>query len=589
MSLLEMPIPGIALLADQEGAPDWKFRALSGLVAEAVFTLDRAGRIRSWNAGAESLFGHSADEALGNPLFPMIAYSDTDLGGIEDSGIDLFIRHKNGERLGIQLKVFCPGHQYDELLAVAIPLTPPSPVLAEEIGRQRDEMARYFSVRQERDERLIWQLMHYDPLTGLPNRLLLAESLSRALVAAAGAGEAIAAMVIDVFHFKYVNDVFGQAVGDYLLTTVAARLSEAVAGNGNIGRLDGAGFGVFLTAPATPREAELAATRLLAAITEPISVAGHEVVLTASIGIALFPNDGQDANTLFRNAAAALGSVPPGDGSRFLFYSAEQSAVAAARLALEEDLRRALAKGEFELHYQPQVDLRHGTIDGAEALIRWRRPDGKLVPPGDFIPLAEETGLIVPMGEWVLQTACEQLGRWQATSSPHLRMAVNLSARQFQQSGLTQHVSEVVRRSGIRPASLELEITESMLMRDVDAGCEMLRELRQQGVRVAIDDFGTGYSSLSYLKRFPIDTLKIDGSFVRHIPQDDSDAAIVRAIIALAHSLHLEVVAEGVETESQLAFMREHDGDKVQGYLFSRPLAAEAFGNLLNSADFRKP
>lgn len=244
-------------------------------------------------------------------------------------------------------------------------------------------------------------------------------------------------------------------------------------------------------------------------------------------------------------------------------------------------MRHALARGEFEVHYQPQVDLRSGAIDAAEALVRWRRPGCGLVPPADFIPLAEETGLIVPLGDWVLQTACEQLGAWQAAGAPNLRMAVNLSARQFQRSGLARHVPEVVQRSGIRPLSLELEITESMLMLDVGAGSCMLRDLRRQGVRLAIDDFGTGYSSLSYLKRFALDTLKIDGGFVRQIPQDDSDAAIVRSVIALAHGLRLEVVAEGVETEAQLEFMREHRCDKVQGYFFSPPVTALDFEALL--------
>lgn len=589
-----------AYTAFKEG--EWKFHAVSAVVSEAVISLDRLGRIVDWNRAAEDMFGYGAGEAVGQDFLQLVApgtdysavlraaYGHYSASGLEKN-LDLMARRKSGEEFPLSLNVFGSLDDDGGFLLVAHAATASGLAMRllqesrdrlDELMRQQREMEEGFLHRQQRDQRLIWQLMHHDQLTGLPNRMLIRERISVAAAQAQTRGR-FGVLVIGIKHFQQIIGTLGQGIGDYLLTTLAARFTECVGPAESVARLDGDEFAVILPNLDHGAEAEKLAQRLLAGMVEPIPVAGHQLVLSAAIGIAIFPEDGKDADALLRNAGAAMVRAKQEGSNAWQLYAEEYNAYALERLSLEEDLRRALEREEFEVYYQPQVDLARGVIDGAEALIRWHRPGHGMVSPLRFIPLAEEIGLIVPIGEWVLKTACTQLAAWLKAGAEPLRLAVNLSARQFRHNDLKESVCNILKQTGLPPDCLELEITESMLMQDVQKGGAVLKELRQLGVHFAIDDFGTGYSSLNYLKRFPISTLKIDQSFVRQIPEDNDDSAIVRAVIALGHGLNVKVVAEGVETEQQLAFMREHRCDRIQGYYYSPPLDAARFEELMKA------
>jgi EAL domain-containing protein (putative c-di-GMP-specific phosphodiesterase class I) len=334
-------------------------------------------------------------------------------------------------------------------------------------------------------------------------------------------------------------------------------------------------------------DAAKVARRLLEELRKPFRVGGREVFVTASIGLALYPLDGEDADSLLKNAGAAMHFAKEQGRDNYQFYSRAMNATALEKLSMESQLRRALERGEFLLHFQPKIRASTGRIVGLEALIRWRHPELGTVPPSQFIPVAEESGMIVPIGDWVLQAACAQNQAWQNDGYPPVHVAVNIAMPQFRQGNLARSIADALQRTGLDPGLLEIELTESMLMQNVEATLDTLHQLRDMGVRLAIDDFGTGYSSLSYLKRFPLHTLKIDRSFVKDLPRDAEDAAITKAIIGMAHSLRLAVVAEGVETPEQLAFLRQHGCDDVQGFLFSRPVSAEDFGALLAAQEQR--
>ena len=450
------------------------------------------------------------------------------------------------------------------------------------------------SERKQSEER-IRKLAYYDSLTHLPNRQLYNEQLNFALSSARRHTSKVATVLFDLDHFKRINETLGHSVGDRLLVAVAERLrlcvrdydavSRAEADSSKSGttlaRLGGDEFILAMADIDRVEDAAKAAHRLIQAMQAPFRLDEHEIVVTASIGISLYPDDGEDAETLLKNADSALYHAKDAGRNNYQFYNQSMNARAFARLSLEGSLRRALENREFLLHYQPQVDARSGAIVGAEALLRWRHPDLGLVSPLDFIPLAEESGLIVPIGEWVLQTACAELKVWQDAGNGSLRMAVNLSGRQFRQQDLVETVQRAIGAAGIDPQFLELEITESMLMQDAAETTRLLDNLKALGVKLSVDDFGTGYSSLSYLKRFPLDALKIDRSFIRDIASDPDDAAITTAILAMAGGLGLEVVAEGVETMEQLAFLRSRNCQMIQGYLFSKPLPSEQVRALL--------
>ena len=435
-------------------------------------------------------------------------------------------------------------------------------------------------VERRRADLRVAHMAHHDALTGLPNRTLLSDRVGQAIARAHRGERKVALLVLDLDRFKIVNDSLGHTTGDLLLQAVAARLSGCLRDEDTAARLGGDEFIVSLPDVSDAPEAAAVAARILAELARPIVVAGQTLHVDCSVGIALFPDDGDSADTLIRNADTAMYHAKESGRANFQFFDPQMTERVSRRLSTETSLRRGLERGEFRLHYQPLIDLASGRIVGAEALLRWPQPDGRMVSPADFIPVAEDTGLIVPLGEWVLREACAQAQAWQARQ-PGLRMAVNLSARQFQQKSLAGMVAQVLAETGLAPSLLELELTEGMLMHNVEEAVRTLTQLHRMGLRLAIDDFGTGYSSLSYLKRFPIDTLKIDRSFVRDINTDPDDAAIVTAIVAMARSLHLEVTAEGVETAPQAAFLRSLRCNLVQGFHFGRPMPAEDFASRL--------
>jgi diguanylate cyclase (GGDEF)-like protein len=444
-----------------------------------------------------------------------------------------------------------------------------------ELARANAGLEAEIAERRLADQRVV-HMAHHDALTGLPNRTLLADRVGQAIARAHRSGGKLAVLFLDLDRFKNVNDSFGHAVGDMLLTAVAARLTASRREEDTVARLGGDEFIISIPDVADAAEAESVAARILADLAKPFSINGHQLHADGSIGIALYPRDGDTAETLMRNADTAMYHAKESGRGNFQFFSAQLTERVSRRLSTETNLRRALERGEFIVHYQPLMNLTTGRIDGAEALLRWPQQDQHLVSPVEFIPIAEETGLIVPLGEWVLLEACAQAQAWQA-QHPGLRIAVNLSARQFRQKNLIGMIEQALGESRLAPSLLELELTEGMLLHNVEEATHILARLDEIGVHLAIDDFGTGYSSLSYLKRFPIHTLKIDRSFVRDISTDPDDAAIVTAIVAMARSLNLRVTAEGVETEEQATFLRSLTCDKAQGFYFGRPMPAGEF------------
>ncbi len=424
-------------------------------------------------------------------------------------------------------------------------------------------------------------LAYHDALTDLPNRTLFEDRLRHALTLAQNSEQMLAVLSIDIDRFKAINDTLGHTVGDQLLCGVAGRLSSCVRESDTVARVGGNEFAILLTQIKRANDSVKIAQNIHEALKPPFNFEGQELYATTSIGISLFPLDGEEIQTIVKNAGAALYRAKEQGGSNYQFYKADMNAEALKRLEMENDLRRMLERGECVVHYQPQVNVNSGQIVGMEALVRWQHSELGLISPAEFIPLAEETGLIVPIGEWVMRTACEQVKRWQELGLTPLRVSVNLSARQFQQPGLVEVVARALAETGLGPSYLELELTESSVMKNPEQAIVVLKALKAMEVRISIDDFGTGYSSLSYLKRFPLDVLKIDRTFVCDTTSDQNDAAIVRAIITLAHSLSRKVIAEGVETEEQLSFLRSLRCDEMQGYLFSKPLPAESFEQLL--------
>jgi diguanylate cyclase (GGDEF)-like protein len=438
-----------------------------------------------------------------------------------------------------------------------------------------------------RAERRIVQLAYFDPMTGLPNREQSRNRLQSSIEAARVAGQMLAVLYIDLDDFKRVNDTLGHAVGDELLKVVASRLRGALQPNGDrgadadplsqsnfIGRLGGDEFVALLPGIASAEEASQAALRLLMELQAPMHLAANTVVVTPSIGIALYPADGRDVDTLMGNADLAMYFAKrTGPGLHALFEAA-MNAAAVRRFDLEGKLRHAVERGEFSLHYQPQFDVLTGQVSGIEALLRWSNPDLGPVPPVDFIPVAEETGLILPIGEWVLRTACSQIKAWVDEGLHVPRVAVNVSGRQFMRKEFPSLVAAIIQETGIEPSMLELEITESVVMKDESWTEVVLRQLKDQGVQIAIDDFGTGYSSFGRLRNFSVDRLKIDRSFIKSLIECSDDRAIAVAIIAMSRSLRMNVTAEGVESLPQLLFLQEHDCQEAQGYLFSRALPA---------------
>ena len=428
--------------------------------------------------------------------------------------------------------------------------------------------------RHKEAEAHINRLANYDSLTGLPNRTLLQDRLDQALGTARRQRCHVAVMLLDLDRLKQVNDSLGHASGDRIIQIMARRLEAAIGPQDTLCRHMGDQFALILTGLAESLDAGQAAERLLQLTQDPVDLEGQLISMTASVGISIFPDDGDDAPALLRNADTALHHAKEEGRNNFQFYRAEMNAASLERLVFEQRLRHALERQELEIHYQPQFELESGCLIGMEALLRWRHPDLGLVSPARFIPLAEETGLIVPIGQWVLEQACRQTAAWSRRFGARLRIAVNLSACQFQAQDLPAVVRAALEGSGLAPQQLELELTESTLMRDADRAAATLQQLKALGVQLAIDDFGTGYSSLAYLRRFPLDSLKIDRSFVLEMERDSNAGAITQAIIALGRSLGLQTVAEGIETPDQEAMLKQLDCQIGQGFLFSRPVPA---------------
>lgn len=430
--------------------------------------------------------------------------------------------------------------------------------------------------RKEYEAQIRHQATH-DALTGLPNRNLLYDRLRQAVLQAQRQGSIAAVAFIDLDQFKFINDSLGHQVGDELLKVVAARLKSCVRAVDTVARQGGDEFVIVFGNQKGSEDIADTVRRIIDIVAEPASVGGLELHVTCSVGISMYPSDGTDAETLLRNADAAMYKAKELGRNNVEYFTAEMNLHANERLEVLNRLRHALMHEEFVLQYQPKVDLRSGRVVGAEALIRWHSAARGLVSPACFIPLAEESGMIVPIGEWVLRTACAQNVAWQRAGYAPLPVSVNLSPRQLVRNDVVRLVADVLASTGLDARYLELEITETVLMRDVDKSLTTLKRLKELGVKISIDDFGTGYSSLNYLKRFPVDTLKIDRSFVNDIVTDQDDAAIVKAVISLAHILNLQVVAEGVESEEQRRFLMENKCDEVQGYYFGRPMPSDAF------------
>jgi diguanylate cyclase (GGDEF)-like protein/PAS domain S-box-containing protein len=421
-------------------------------------------------------------------------------------------------------------------------------------------------------ERRAHHLARHDPLTGLPNRAHLAERLEQAVASVSRRGDMAAVLCLDLDRFKEVNDTLGHAAGDGLLKECALRLASCIRETDTLARIGGDEFAIVQVGLDQPGGAQALCRRILTLLRSPFLLEGQEVVVAASLGVALIPVDGSIPNKLLQHADIALFRAKEEGRNTFRFFEPEMDARLQQRKALERDLRRALARGELELFYQPQVALDGDALSGVEALVRWNHPERRLVPPGEFIGLAEETGLIVPLGEWVLRTACTQAAAWQG-----IRLSVNLSPAQFKQPNLVEVVQSALAASGLEPQRLDLEITESILLQNTEAAMETLIRIKELGVHIAMDDFGTGYSSLSYLQRFPIDKIKIDRSFIQTLEKRPDADAIIRAVISLGHSLRMQTCAEGVETERQLSILRAEGCDEVQGYYFGKPMPVPEF------------
>ena len=458
--------------------------------------------------------------------------------------------------------------------------------------------------RRKEAEEQIWRLAHYDTLTGLPNRLLFVDRLNKAMAHAKRHAKRVAVMFIDLDHFKRVNDTLGHAAGDELLRVVGARLEQSIRASDSvshepgdaadnpaqgIARLGGDEFSLMLGHVDTAADAAVIAQRLVAVLAAPVIVQCTELYVSASVGIAMYPDDGAEIDTLLMNADTAMYRAKEEGRGNFQFYDHSMNARALERLVMEGMLRKALERAEFVLHYQPRISLASGRIVGAEALIRWQHPERGLVSPQEFIPLAEQAGLIIPVGEWAIDAACRQNAAWRAAGLGFGPVAVNLASTHLRVRTLPDLVARALNEHSLPPTCLEIEVTESMLMADPELCVETARQLNSLGVSISIDDFGTGYSSLSYLKRLPITALKIDQSFVRDLAVDPDDSAIITAIIAMAQTLKLKVVAEGVETEAQRSFLQARGCDEFQGYLASRAVEPAAFARLLEAQQSRQP
>ncbi len=559
-----------ALFAEKERA-----QVTLSSIGEAVLCTDVEGSITFLNVMAETMTGWPCQEAVGRPLADVL------------------------KMLGVTTRKTMPIPTVIAADRSRTVTLPPSFIL---VRRDGFEMPIEDSVAPIRDREgvltgavvvfrdvsaahaMAAQMTHsaeHDYLTGLPNRMLLNDRVDQAIILARRHGTRLAVLFLDLDGFKHINDSLGHPVGDKLLQSVARRLVGCARSSDTVSRQGGDEFVVLLSEVERPEDAVLAASRMLKAVAEAHPIDEHDLHVTTSIGVSVFPEDGADAQTLIQNADTAMYQAKENGRQSYQYFKPEMNARAVERHSIEESLRRALQRDELSLHYQPKINFKTGAITGAEALLRWNHPTRGMVSPVTFIPVAEDCGLIVPIGKWVLRQACAQAQAWAQAGLPAASIAVNVSARQFRDAGFLDGLLAILDQTGLDPRLLELELTESVLMTHAESAAAILETVRAQGIQIAVDDFGTGYSSLSYLRRFQIDALKIDQSFVGEITTADSDASIVTAVISMARSLNLRVVAEGVETLAQSTFLRSHECDEAQGYYFSRPVPSDRFTTLL--------
>lgn len=542
------------------------YRALFEYSPDGVFTLDFEGHVITMNPACTRISGYESQELVGRSLMNLIVSEQ------EEATRTVFYKVMQGEAQNFET---CIRHSDGQVLFLHTTLVP---LILEGTVVGAYGVVRDITERKQAEERLAHMAFH-DPLTGLANRTLFMERLDKLVRGNVENQPTFAILYLDLDDFKIVNDSLGHRTGDLLLVEAARRLKSCVSGGATVSRLGGDEFTVLLEGTQDTDDAIVVAHRILRDLNAPYTIDGHKMVVTPSVGVVM-GNQGQDSKELLRYADIAMYKAKQNGKARYEAFTPVMYNNVLQRLQLETDLRRAIERNEFRVVYQPIVDLKDGSITGVEALIRWEDPNRGMISPAEFIPLAEETGLILPIGQWVLEEACRQGRRWQE-QYPHLYVSVNLSARQFREPFLAEQVAQILQANDMQPAGLQLEITESILMQESATTQETLRQLKALGIQLAMDDFGTGYSSLSYLKRFPIDVLKIDRSFVGGLGDSPEDTALVRTVITLAKALNLTVTGEGVETAEQIAQLRAMECERGQGYFFARPLAAAAVDELL--------
>ncbi len=561
----------------RQSGPAYQWELLNSLYNHspiAFAVIDRQGRFLDINRDPSDMVGYGKEELNGISFETLLAEESREQTKL------IFQRTLQGETCTREIKVIHKqGHAIDLNIHTSPLIRRKRPigllVFIEDISDRKRSLER------------IRYMAYYDDMTGLPNRQFFMNRLEERLQTAKEGGRPLAVCYFDVDHFKLINASFGRDFGDMLLLQIAERLSRSLSVPGDLARMEGDEFAACLDTLESADEISGRLDGLISVMKEPFELSGVPVHVTVSIGVAVSADGTGDAATMLKRADTALHRVKVNGKNDYMLHSCDMDHIALEKLTIQHEMRRALRNKEFILHYQPQYALASGQIVGMEALVRWRHPERGLVPPGEFIPAAEESGLIVQLGEWVIEEACRQNKEWQNEGLLNIPVSVNLSLRQFTQRKLTSKISEILRKTGLHPRYLELEITESMTM-DVEHASQYLKELTELGVSISIDDFGTGYSSFHYLKNLPIARLKIDRSFVRDIEQRSSDAAIVAAIISMAHSLQMQVVAEGVETKDQAHFLRSYRCDEMQGYYGSPPLPSTALKELL-SEKFNRP
>jgi diguanylate cyclase (GGDEF)-like protein/PAS domain S-box-containing protein len=546
-------------------------------IGDAVICTDLAGNISFINRVAETMTGWSSQEATGKPMAEVLRILDADTRYAIPNPMDAAVT----ENRTLTLPMNCLLAQKD---GTEIPIEDSVSPIHDREGKVTGAVIVFRGVSEARAlTKQITYSAEHDFLTGLPNRMLLKDRVNQAIASAPRHQKKVAVLFLDLDGFKNINDSLGHPTGDKVLQSVAARLIECVRGSDTVSRQGGDEFVVLLSEVTQAEDATITAVRMLQAVAASHKIDDRDLHINTSIGIAVYPEDGTDAETLIKNADTAMYHAKENGKRSYQFFKPSMNTRAVARQFIEESLRRALDRKEFAVHYQPKVNIQTGKITGAEALVRWTHPDRGEVPPTEFIPVAEDSGLILPIGKWVLREACQQARAWLDAGLIISTVSVNLSAMQFRDENFLQDVFQILDETGLNPRRLELELTESALMKNADATEVVLKALRHRGIQVAVDDFGMGYSSLSYLRKFSIDALKIDRSFVHQIANTRDDRTIVNAIISMAQSLNLRVVAEGVETKEELEFLQAHLCDEAQGYYFSRPLTAENFAKLLSN------